>query len=124
MARSYLTIAGTIWHPRMPLSRERFFIGAEQEMQSGQLRRAVAATKKRHGPYVSPELTRAEVTALEAAITYAASFAFVDEDGVSRTAVLDSWVEDLVRNEPAVDSLTGTQAGENYYEITITLRDV
>lgn len=123
MANTYVTIAGTTWHPEWPHDRERFWVGTQKRMASGQLRRAVDATKWRVPTYVSEELSAAQLAALRAAIGYGSSFTLTDELGTSRTVVLNSWSERVVRVEPTVEgAATGT--GDVYYVVTIELEEV
>lgn len=123
MANTYVTIAGTIWHPETPHDRERFWVGAQKRMASGQLRRAVDATKWRIPTYVSEELTEAQLATLRAAITFTGSFTFTDELGTSRTVVLNSWSERIARVVAAVEGAT-TGTGAIFYVVTIELEEV
>lgn len=123
MANTYIMLNGIVFHPELPMAFSDSYVGVEKRMASGQLRRAYVATKRKHGPYRSEEMTEAQLAAAEAAITYASSFTYRPEDGVPRTAVLQSWNVELVRSTPDVqEANTGT--GETYYVVTVELEDV
>jgi hypothetical protein len=123
VANSYIMVNGIVFHPELPMPFSDSYIGAEKRMASGALRRAHVVTKRKHGPYRSEEMTEAQLAAAEAAITYASSFTYRAEDGIARTAVLQSWSVELVRSTPDVEGASmGT--GEAYYTATFELEDV
>lgn len=122
MANTYVTLAGQVLHPLLPMEREIFYVGSERRMLSGGLRRAFRAAKNRF-TYTTEEMTAAQLNAFIAAVVFSASLTLVDEQAISRTVVLVEMSAPLERSEPAVDGAS-TGTGNVYYTATVTLEDV
>lgn len=119
----YLTIAGTVIHPELPVAREAIIVGEDKRMLNGQLRRAYRGVRYRF-TLTLRDATEAERSAwILAAGGGAGSITYTDEFASSRTVLVTEIREDLTRTVPASEGGAAT-TGPGYYDLTLVVEEV
>lgn len=118
----YLTLNSQLFYPELPVGRRRLLVRDQRRMLNGQLRTAHRAAKYEF-TLTLRDATEAERSAWLTAASLTASVTFIDEQGVSRTVVVQEVTDDLVRTAPTVEGGAST-TGPGYYDLTLTLEEV
>ena len=122
MANLRLIANGVSLYPAFPIEREVVPVSEERRFRSGQMRRALIATKMRFR-YTLPGATEAERTSWLSAHPWNTSYAFTDEQGVARTVVTMAFADPLSSTEPLVPGGLAT-TGAAYYDLAVEVEEV
>lgn len=122
MVNCFLTLNGQVIYPELPVGREYIIVAEDRRMGNGQLRRAFRAAKYRF-TFTLRDATEAERTTWLTAASMGVGLTYVDEHAVSRTVLVTSVRDDLVRTAPAVEGGTST-TGPGYYDLEIVAEEV